>query len=99
MNFCNLIDEGGFSRVYCEELRGERAAFKVFKSQLSKRHTRKIAGKLMNLNHENIVSFLGYSYVPCTAKLLLMMKLYTIYRNSLNCGMMMESLFFKTDLN
>ncbi len=58
------IGEGGSAIVYTYELAGKHAALKTFRNPLSRRKTEKIVKKLVELKHENLVRFLGYSLQP-----------------------------------
>ena len=61
----NLIGNGSYSNVYLyANHNGENAAIKVFKEQLSKRKITKLVKRLLNICHQNVVSFVGFSLKP-----------------------------------
>lgn len=64
ISFTDKIGEGGSAVVYRFPVRGEVAALKLFRQPLRKREIERISAKLMKLNHENLVRFVGYSEVP-----------------------------------
>ena len=59
-----VIGEGASASIHLHEINGRNIALKRFKIPISKRKTEKIAHKLFNLKHKNLVSFLGYSLKP-----------------------------------
>ena len=64
LNLTDKIDEGSSAHIYHYTLRNKAAAVKVFKSNIPAQKLLRIAAKLKELRHENVVRFRGYSSRP-----------------------------------
>ena len=64
INLVSKIGEGTSASVFKYDIGNKQMAVKLIKNQFSRRKTILIATKLIKLQHENIVNFLGYSVRP-----------------------------------
>lgn len=60
----NIIGEGSSAVVFKYKLRGKYGACKKFRSYLPRKSILKAANGLIQLNHENVVRFRGFSTRP-----------------------------------
>ncbi|XP_065639603.1 interleukin-1 receptor-associated kinase 4-like [Hydra vulgaris] len=64
INFDQLIGEGSAAKVYQSTIRKQQLAVKVFKTQFSKKRVFTVCEELRQIQHKNIVNFIGYSVRP-----------------------------------
>ncbi|XP_047146314.1 probable cyclin-dependent kinase 8 [Hydra vulgaris] len=64
LNFSKLIGEDSAAKVYKSSIKGEPLALKVFNTQFGKKRILTVCNELRQLEHINIVNFVGYSLRP-----------------------------------